>query len=113
MASFEDRDRKIIESLTYQPGLQPGFEALKGCLVWADERPDNLTPAGYDRLCDLWIARTILCHDPSRRTLNDAHYRAAWSRAKAEGIRWPGFHRETLSETDRRYYERMCEDGGL
>jgi hypothetical protein len=113
VAYFDERDRQLIEGLTYRPDLAPGFEALKGCLVWADEYPQNVSSAGYDRLSDLWIARTIICHDPSRRTLDDARYRAAWTQAKTEGIRWPGFHRETLSETDRRYYERMCEDGGV
>jgi hypothetical protein len=46
--------------LTYDPDAKPSYELLKACLVWEDERPNGLTPQGYERLCDLWIARSFL-----------------------------------------------------
>jgi hypothetical protein len=113
MSAFSEHDRKLIESLTYDPTLTPNFEALKACLVWADEQVDNLTPAGYETLCDLWVARTILFHDPTRKTLDDDYFRSIWEEVRAQQVKWPGFHRLHLSPQERAFYEQMLKDGGL
>jgi hypothetical protein len=52
-----------VGACVYDPAAEPGYAAIKGCLVWRDERPINITPEGYDRLCDLWIARSYLHRD--------------------------------------------------
>src|SRR5437016_4493170 len=112
MGYFSDRDRALIEALEYDPAATPGFELLKGCLVWADERPDGLTSEGYDHLCDLWIARAFL-HQGRPFTdapLGGRQFERAWAEALSEGIRWPGFRRVELSAEDRAYYESALHD---
>src|SRR5689334_4044145 len=54
---FSAQDLRLIESLQYDPSLSPAFDGIKACLIWRDERPDGLSPAGYETLCDLWIVR--------------------------------------------------------
>jgi hypothetical protein len=109
MAYFSARDRAAVEGCVYDPAAEPGYEAIKGCLIWSDERPVNITSEGYDKLSDLWIARSYI-----HRGLPLApRLQAAWERAVADGIRWPGFHRLVLSEADLAYYAAMIEDGGL
>ena len=116
MPYFSDRDRAIVESLTYDPAATPGFELLKGCLVWADERPDGLTSEGWDRLTDLWAARSFMHRgEPfTDKQFGGRQYEKAWNQALREGIRWPGFLRVELSPEDRAYLEnclRECREG--
>jgi len=48
MSYFSGKDLELIEGLVYNPSLKPGYEALKDALIWSDERPDGLTPEGYE-----------------------------------------------------------------
>lgn len=57
---FSGNDLALIELLDFDPKLEPGFDLIKSCLVWKDERPDGLTPEAYENLCDLWIARSFI-----------------------------------------------------
>ncbi|MBZ5610178.1 MAG: hypothetical protein LAP38_18100 [Acidobacteriia bacterium] len=109
MPYFSDRDRAIVEALVFDAAEEPGYEALKGCLVWRDEQPNNITNEGWDKLCDLWIARSYLHRGEPMKD----QFRSAWEQAQREGIRWPGFQRVTLSANDKAYYKQMIEDGGL
>jgi hypothetical protein len=109
MPYFSDRDRAAVEACVFDPDALPSYEAIKGCLVWADERPTNITSEGYDKLCDLWIARSYVHRGLPMRD----QFRDAWEQAQREGIRWPGFHRVSISAEDRQYYEAMMLDGGL
>ena len=98
---FSDRDRAIVEGLRYDPAAQPSFELLKGCLVWTDEHPDNLTSEGYSIMCNLWAARSYLHRgEPMPERLY-----TVWEQAQGEGLRWVGFQRLTLSAEDKEYYE--------
>ncbi len=109
MTFFSDRDRALVEALVYNPNAEPSFEILKACLIWRDdESPANITPHGYDRLCDLWIARSYLHRGLpiGQGELVAGHFAGAWAQAQREAIRWPGFKRLTLSEVDRAFYER-------
>jgi len=107
MGYFSQRDRALVEALQYDPTLKPEYEILKGCLVWNDERPDNLTPAGYEKLCDLWIARGYIHREEpfSNNQLDPEYFGKAWEEALRDKIRWPGFLRLRLSDEDRRFYD--------
>jgi hypothetical protein len=112
MAYFSDRDRAIIEALTYDPTSEPSYESIRSALVWPDERPDNLTSEGYQSLCDLWICRALIHRgDPTFSTsLDPAIFQRRWAAALADNIRWPGFERLTLSAKDRAYYEKAMRE---
>lgn len=101
-------DLTLIESLEYDSSLEPRFDTFRACLVWRDEEPAGLTPAGYEALCDLWIARANLYHGLELSEPCDPDYfREAWNQAMAQGLKWPGFNRLSLNEKDKAYYEQM------
>ena len=31
---FTGKDLELMEALVYNPSLEPGYEILKGCLIW-------------------------------------------------------------------------------
>jgi hypothetical protein len=109
---FEGNDLRLIESLKFDPELEPSYESIKGCLIWRDERPDGLSNAGYEALGDLWAARSFLHQglDFSEHPLNPDYYRRVWERALAQGLKWPGFNRITLSEKDKDYLESRLRE---
>ena len=109
---FEGDDLRLIESLSFVPSLKPSFDNMRDCLVWPDERPNGLTPSGFEALCDLLIARSFLHRglDFSTYRLSPEYFRKVWEKALAQGFRWPGFHRLTLSEEDKEYFEQMLQD---
>jgi hypothetical protein len=109
---FTGNDLRLMESLVYDANLEPSYEFLKGCLVWTDERPEGLTPAAYDKLGSLWIARSLLHRglDFSDHPINPEYCRNLWERAIRQVSNWPGFKRLTLSEKDKRYYETKMNE---
>lgn len=112
MNYFWGNDLKLIEALVYNPNLKPSFEAIKGALIWSDERPDGLTPEGYEKLCDLWIARSLI-HQGIPFTdwpLDPEYFGTVWSQARKQGFKWPGFNRLHLNKQDREYYEKSLSE---
>lgn len=107
MTYFAKYDLHLIESLVYQPELKPGFEYLKACFIWEDERPDDLTPEGYEKLCDLWIARSFIHRKVpfSSWELDPNYFEQVWSTAQPQAFKWPGFHRLQLNQEDALFYE--------
>jgi hypothetical protein len=107
MAYFSDRDRALVEVLTFDPNSTPSFEYLKACLVWRDESPNGITPDGYEKLCDLWISRSCLHQGKpvGADTLDPDYFVRAWQAALDDKIQWPGFRRLTLSAEDQAYYD--------
>lgn len=111
---FTGRDLELLEALVYDPALEPGYEILKDCLVWDDEVPDGLTPAGHETLGDLLVARSRvqrgrpLAPDP----LAGDHYRVVWERALGQRFSWPGFRRLVLAPELLELYARWstCTD---
>ena len=114
MSYFLERDKKLIEKLLYNPNAKPGFNIINSTLTWADEYPEGLSKDGQEKLNDLWIARTIIYHNPDmiKWVLNPEHYKQVWEVAKKEGIEWPGFREERLflSGVDQDYYQRRLEE---
>jgi len=104
---FAGNDLRLMQSLIYDASLEPAYEYLKGCLVWRDERPDDLTPAAYENLSSLWIARSLLHRglDFSDDPINPEFTREIWNRAIQQIPDWPGFKRISLSKKDAEYYE--------
>ncbi len=112
MPFFSERDRALVESLRYDSSLKPAFDSIKGCLVWPDERPDNLSPDGYEKLCDLLIARSFIHENRpfSSWKLEPHHFAQVWEDAIADKIQWPGFQRLKLSEEDQAYLDEESAD---
>ena len=112
MPYFSDRDRAVIEALQYNADASPAFELLKSCLVWPDERPKNITPEGYEKLCDLWIARACLHRGQpvGSGTLDPTSMQRAWQEALDDKISWPGFRRLKLSPEDQAYYDACLRE---
>src|SRR5262245_9078634 len=112
MAFLSERDRATVEALVYDPAAEPSFELLKGCLIWRDEIPINISSEGYDRVCDLWAARSCLHRGVPMAPVPIAgdRFKNAWEQAQREGLQWPGFRRVTLSETDRAYLDRSLAE---
>jgi hypothetical protein len=105
---FTGKDLQLMEALVYDPSLGPGYEALKGCLIWEDERPSGLSPDAYSNLCSLWGARALFHRGLTLadHPLNPEYSRDIWERALHQVPGWPGFKRITLSAKDKEYYEQ-------
>jgi hypothetical protein len=106
---FTPDDRRLLEALRFDPDATPAFEAIKGCLVWPDETPDGISPEGYERLSDLWVARSML-HQGRRDADLPAGLRTAWQVAHTEVASWPGFGRVDLSDADRDYLQAQLRE---
>ena len=108
---FAGRDLELIEALVYDPDLAPSFDMMRDSLYWRDEYPNGITPSGMSNLIDLVVARSFLYHghDFSEIELSPDPYLLSWERAQKQGLRWPGFKRLNLSETDKAYYEQMLK----
>jgi hypothetical protein len=107
---FSDGDKEKVEALVYDSSLKPSFEVIKSCLIWKDECPPDLTPEGYERLCDLWIARSFIHQNRafSDWEIDPSYFEKVWTKAREEGIKWPGFNRIELTTADREYlYENL------
>ncbi|MDC0836010.1 hypothetical protein POG22_23890 [Geitlerinema sp. CS-897] len=107
MNYFSGQDLKLIESLVYQPELEPSYEAIKDVLIWSDERPNGLSFEGYEKLCDLWVARSFIHRKVSFLSckLDSTYFEEVWRRAVYQEFRWPGFYRFELK--DRLYYKKQ------
>lgn len=46
-ALFSPEEREKIESLVEDPHARPGYELLRGALVWNDEIPHDFEPIGF------------------------------------------------------------------
>jgi hypothetical protein len=115
---FKGNDLRLIESLAYDPSLEPTYSPMRNHLMWSDEMPDGLTPEGYETLCDLWIARSFVQRglDFSEHPLDPSYISEFWERALAQNFKWPGFSRLNLSSSDKAYYETMmikAKEGSL
>lgn len=104
---FSRKDLELIQSLVYDPTLEPSYEYLKGCLVWSDERPNGVTPDAYRNISSLWVARSLLHRGLTLadHPINPAYAQDIWDRAIHQIGNWPGFKRLTLSQKDLNYYE--------
>jgi hypothetical protein len=115
---FTGKDLELIESLVYDPELEPSYDILRGCLAWMDEGQRlPLTNQGHDNLTDLIAARSFIQEgrDFSEWTLGPDRFRLIWERSIKQGFRWPGFKRLTLSESDKAYLalKRKNEEEGV
>jgi hypothetical protein len=109
---LSQEDRQAIESLEYNPGLEPAFDLLKFCLVWEDERPTRISSAGYDIVCDLWIARSFMHHrklPKNKWGLDPDYFQEIWESALKEKLQWPGFQRLILKPEDEKYLKEQIE----
>jgi len=112
MAYFTGKDLELIEKLEFNSELVPSYDVIKNCLIWDDERPDGLTPDGYEKLCDLWIARSFIHREIpfSTWSLDPEYFDRIWKKAIASKFSWPGFERLKLTEKERKYYLREMKE---
>jgi hypothetical protein len=103
---FSDHDLLLIEGLIYVDGLIPSYESMKDCLIWSDECPENITPQGYELLCDLWIARSFIHkgQDFSSYPLDSSFFSETWEKAIKLNLKWPGLRADRISSINQRYY---------
>jgi hypothetical protein len=108
-------DRAAIESLVFDPTLAPGFEIVKYCLIWSDERPVGISHAGYEYVSDLWVARGYIHRGvPTERWgLGPEPYLKTWNDALDTCLRWPGFRRLPLSIRDQKYLDEQLAKSPL
>ncbi|MBP0011480.1 MULTISPECIES: hypothetical protein [unclassified Roseofilum] len=107
MTYFSGENLELIEALVYDPTLKPDYDIMRDSLVWPDERPQGLDPDAYEKLIDLWIARSFIHKGISfsDHRLDPEYFERVWKEAREQGFQWPGFHRLHLSEPDREFYE--------
>lgn len=112
MSYFSEQELKLIETLGYRPELEPSYDAIKNALIWEDERPNNLSPDGYEKLCDLWIARSFIHRGIpfSSYKLSPEYFEKIWLAARKQGFKWPGFYRLNLSDRDKNYYIKQINE---
>ncbi|MGD9169432.1 MAG: hypothetical protein PVI97_05140 [Candidatus Thiodiazotropha sp.] len=112
MIYFKGRDLELIEKLEFNPDLEPSYDAIKNCLVWEDERPDGLTPEGYELLSDLWIARSFIHRGIPFSTwvLDPDYYERVWKEATEAKFKWPGFNRLELRVKENKYYLQKMKE---
>ena len=81
------------------PNATPGYELLKGCLIWPDEYVEGLSRAGCELLGDLFVARALLHSGRSIAAWPGGSERLeqVWETALAAGLPWPGFTRVELT----------------
>lgn len=100
---FSAEEREKIASLVEDPQAQPGYDLMRGTLVWDDEIPAELE--GDPIMPPAWWKLQMLCYHRSmswrpkelekgaedHRAPWIAASRAAWEKAQASGLRWIGF----------------------
>jgi hypothetical protein len=109
---FKKEDLQLIKSLVYDAGAEPNYESFKGCLVWPDETPADLTMDGFEKLSSLWVARSLFHQGLTiaDHPLDPEYCRNIWDRALLEIPAWPGFRRLTLNDKDKTYYEKRLNE---
>lgn len=105
---FSEVDRRLIEAQVFDPKAEPSFEALKACLVWPDECPERISNEGREVLSDLLIVRGFIHRGVPREQwgLDPQFFLDRWAEAQAICLRWNGFRRMSLSESDSAYLMR-------
>lgn len=110
MSCFSANDLEQIEQLVFEPNLKPNFDAIKFCLMWQDEKPARISIEGYEKLCDLWIARSFIYHRKLPRErwgLDPDYFWTVWQTALNENIKWPGFRRINLLREDENFLNQQ------
>jgi hypothetical protein len=110
--SLSSDDRERIEAVWFDPDATIAFSEIAGCLVWSDEVPEGLSPAGWDYLRDLLGARGYLHRGiPAREwDFGSPGRLERWNEARASGLRWNGFRRLDLGDDERQLLERYLRD---
>lgn len=107
---LSQQDRDLIESQTYDPSMHPRFCSFRDYLVWPNEEPKEISPAGYEFISNLLIARASIYHGLElTQPLKPEFFRKIWEEALSQGLKWTGFNRLSLNEDDKAYYLSMLQ----
>jgi hypothetical protein len=99
-------DIELLNTLIFDPLLEPNFEVLKSCLIWPDEAPKpHLSFSGREFLYDLWIVRGFIHRSVSVKEwgLDPLYFMEAWNFGLCSIPEWPGFKRLILNDVHRSY----------
>ncbi len=105
---FSERDKELVDALVFDDSLEPMFNSLADYFIWFDERPDNITPDGSDKLQTLWVGRSLL-HKRltfADHEINPEYCAKVWNQALEEIPNWPGFKRLKLNEKDNELFQK-------
>lgn len=109
---LSNADRALVEGQPFAAGSEPAYNEITACLVWPDEVPAGLSPAGYDVVRDLLGARGFIHRgvpiEEWDRGWTDRIER--WNGAIGDGLRWNGFQRIALTSVQRALLERHLHD---
>jgi hypothetical protein len=110
--SLSPADRERIEALWFDPDATIAFNEITACLVWSDEWPEGLSPAGYEYVRDLLGARGYLHRGVplAEWDFGSSDRIERWTEAHASGLRWNGFRRLELGDRERALLERYLRD---
>jgi hypothetical protein len=115
LPELSQADVAALADAPFDPHAAPKYEAVKGCLVWADELPDVLSSGGRRFVYRLLAARSYLYRAiPLNGRLG--YLGDHWQRALTSGMKWNGFLRLQLSDQDRVFLDeemRRERDEGL
>lgn len=103
---ISNHDLALLKRLTFDSQIEPNFDLLKYCLIWADETPlDHLSSEGREFLSDLWIVRGFIHRSLPKDQwgLDPQYFNDIWEFGLSNVAQWPGFKRLVLSEIDRTY----------
>jgi hypothetical protein len=96
-------DRAAIEAVPFNPDAAINYHEILGCLVWADEIPDDLTGEGLAYLRELLGIRGAV-HRGRDADLD------TWNIARLTGLRWNGFRRLELTAEQQAVLARYMAD---
>ena len=124
MKLLKEEDVRIIEALKYDSDLKPSYDSWLNALIWEDEwvASEISNVRINEFITDLVNARAYF-HDAERVKLEEEvlaaqgfapfqmeFFRTEWKNARDSGLKWPGFHREKISQEDLEYL-RAAQSG--
>jgi hypothetical protein len=104
-------ERRVIESCSLDPSAVPAFEEIRYCLVWPDERTDEVMrmQGGYALLGDLWIVRGYIHRGVPVEdwgAFGGESFLETWNECVFGGLQWIGFRRIALTKQERAILDR-------
>jgi hypothetical protein len=108
-------DRLLVENALFDEHAAPAFNEITGCLVWPDEIPDGLSPAGHQTVRNLLAARGLVHRGVAIEDWPGGLTDLAdeWNAALRSRLRWNGFQRIALTKDQRAMLEAYLADDSL
>ena len=109
MNRFTPIECAAFNGLRFNPRTQPHFDPMRWCLWWPDEEPPIVSQDTYDKFIDLIIVRSFIHLGKPQAEWYviepTTYFVDAWQAAQEEIPLWPGFKRQQLNRSERRFFE--------